>query len=81
MECDPNVDSNQLECEEMTKDGYFISRPNDILYEYNNLTIEISLGMKNGILCQPLNSCIVGEVKNYRTNEDDFIHLYLVVKR
>ena len=52
MECNTNVDGNQLECKEMTKEGYFIFRPNDTLYECKNPTTEMSLGMKSRILCQ-----------------------------
>jgi len=32
-ECDPNVDSTRIICQKLNKEGYFISSPNEILYE------------------------------------------------
>jgi len=45
VECDPNAENNQLECKEMTKEGYFISKPDNILYECKDQYEFLSMDM------------------------------------
>jgi len=40
MECEPNESNNGLVCEEMDKEGYFLAKPDDILYECDEIVEE-----------------------------------------